>query len=1218
MALNKKGMILGIGLALCLSFLPQTAAAKEDTSPTENWVISLPVDKTESKEDAQATATSDTSPLKNEAAKKSAESALSTVKSKPILLENKVQEKDTEEKAEKKENSSVTDEKIEENAEKGSEKKPLMSLSRTGAGKETDRGVQLSMTEERSYRAVVSFENMTLEELKQANFSWTLSRTKAEAPNDWSLFPHQKLGGPLQDWRTVHTKHEQIKEEYPSKPLFKDIQTKVQMVDGKPSVVLTFRNNKLFGFDGIDIRDRAVVRSAMMDYYGTYHLTLLVNGKAVAAHPFTFRPYDVYRSQKEVDQELPEAVAEARKNGLYADVKQFGSSAQGRAMRTVFVAKSEKDLSDYQALKARVQKDPAGVLKELRDGTLRYKVPVMYSNIHADEIVGADAVMEFLRMLSRNEKVAYRSITGLTEEGKKELAVEMEKDKAVWSKLIEDKVTGIGYIRGNGGISNGSNYDGGIDASADLSEEDFHKYYNSETRVFDPRHILDHVFFILVPSENVDARTVNSRTNGNGFDLNRDNTYQTQPETRAMAQLISKWNPISLHEFHGYYQYYQIEPCSPTHDPNNEYDLFIDTAMKQGEAFAAASLANNRTMNSAKIPLRDYLKKQDDGTVFWEYPFDDMSSSYTPQYAMMHGVNAYTVESAYANADAVRALQFGCVGNADFVVKNRDRMFTNQVMRYLRGVKNIDAEAIRKYYVNQKDEAGAEADVFRPNKNENKNFFPEYYVIPMDAKMQRNRKAAEETIALLLRNDVVVSRLTKAKTVDGVVYPQGSIVINMRQAKRNMANQVLYPNMVIRDWSVGSLYSEPVTNFSAFRGFTMNTLRKVGVFDGALEAITEAPHPTSVVIGKGPVSIIKNNSLEAIQAVNALLKQKAQVSLITAGPMRGNFATPSKNLVGIADRFVLNVLQQGTVPEGRLIQTNLSLYVPRAYAQEAIQDKDGNPVGMVGYKNRLNTNGNWDFFALQKQMGFTLAKSPEEASAIVGSQYPHNDADVAKAIANGKPYVGYTSDALQFVKDTKLSNLQFKLDGDWMGFDALSKVEFPVKDLATAPYEESGDHIMYGFGGDYFLTTPDGGTVLIRTAKNQDPLEAYMTQEYMNGYKGSIQAVRIHKNGKTMRLFANTLTNKAHQQDDYRYLANSIYAEHLLDKNWTLAETGMTSAVKTGKTNAVKKPQTQKEKTAPKTSDVGIESMFALALLSSGLFLMVSMDKKQKHVRTNK
>ena len=59
MALNKKGMILGMGLALCLSFLPQTAAAKDSTPPSENWVISLPEDKTEGKADAQATATSD-------------------------------------------------------------------------------------------------------------------------------------------------------------------------------------------------------------------------------------------------------------------------------------------------------------------------------------------------------------------------------------------------------------------------------------------------------------------------------------------------------------------------------------------------------------------------------------------------------------------------------------------------------------------------------------------------------------------------------------------------------------------------------------------------------------------------------------------------------------------------------------------------------------------------------------------------------------------------------------------------------------------------------------------------------------------------------------------------------------------------------------------------------------------------------------------------------
>ena len=112
-----------------------------------------------------------------------------------------------------------------------------------------------------------------------------------------------------------------------------------------------------------------------------------------------------------------------------------------------------------------------------------------------------------------------------------------------------------------------------------------------------------------------------------------------------------------------------------------------------------------------------------------------MSTSYTPQYAMMHGTNAYTVEAPYGTADAVDALRYGFIGNADFVVQNKDRMFNNQLERFRRGVQNIDADAIRPYYVSQKDEKGAEADTFRPrdskdvNGKTNDNFFPEYYVI---------------------------------------------------------------------------------------------------------------------------------------------------------------------------------------------------------------------------------------------------------------------------------------------------------------------------------------------------------------------------------------------------------------------------------------------------------------------------------------------------------
>ena len=125
------------------------------------------------------------------------------------------------------------------------------------------------------------------------------------------------------------------------------------------------------------------------------------------------------------------------------------------------------------------------------------------------------------------------------------------------------------------------------------------------------------MFFLLVPVENPDGRTYNTRTNGNGFDLNRDNTYQTQPETQAMTKFIASWNPISLHEIHGFYTQYQVEPCTPPHDPNNEYDLFIDTAVSQGEAFISASIANNVSINSAQMPMRDYLKILEDGSTNW-------------------------------------------------------------------------------------------------------------------------------------------------------------------------------------------------------------------------------------------------------------------------------------------------------------------------------------------------------------------------------------------------------------------------------------------------------------------------------------------------------------------------------------------------------------------------------------------------------------------------
>lgn len=113
-----------------------------------------------------------------------------------------------------------------------------------------------------------------------------------------------------------------------------------------------------------------------------------------------------------------------------------------------------------------------------------------------------------------------------------------------------------------------------------------------------------------------------------------------------------------------------------------------------------------------------------------------------------------------------------------------------------------------------------------------------------------------------------------------------------------------------------------------------------------------------------------------------------------------------------------------------------------------------------------------------------------------------------------------------------------------MGFDALTTVEFPEDDIVTATYKAEGDYLMYGYGGNYFVKVPQGAKTLVRTT-DDDFVEGFMCQEFIDKYKGQVQAISVVDGDTDMVLFANTLTNKAHQQDDYRYLTASIYSRAL-------------------------------------------------------------------------
>ncbi|WP_069187972.1 M14 family zinc carboxypeptidase [Bacillus sp. FJAT-27251] len=790
------------------------------------------------------------------------------------------------------------------------------------------------------------------------------------------------------------------------------------------TVKATLEFGLLFNRDNLSNR---TIRTQYQQFIGDYELAMVSpDTETKAATTVKLNVYDEFLFYDQLKPAIDSIFEEAKsENDRYLEYQSLGKSVEGRDLHFVILAKDKKAADKYlnETLPTALE-NPESLQEKIKNGTMGdYQVPVWINNIHPDEVEGVDAQVNLLKEFAVEDEVTFK--TG--KEGKE------------------------------------------------------------ETVTLNVDEVLDDVIFLYMFTNNPDGRVANTRANANGFDLNRDNHYQTQVETQAVTEVIAKWTPLSFLDMHGYVNGFLIEPTTPPHNPNYEYDLLHPAMIEEAHAMGQAGIGNSK-LDSYFIPAQA-----------WEDGWDDMTPAYTATFAMLHGSIGHTIEVPALSQDSYRAMVGAGLGGILYVTENKDELYKNQLEIFKRGVNGEDNRAVDEYYVN------AAGKSIGRQRGENENFFPDYYVIPTDDKEQKNNLEAHNMVDYLLRNGVKVEQSTKNMKVNGTLYPKGTFVVPMNQAKRGLANAMLYKGDNVSDWA--AMYDPIVVNFPALRGFDIHEVRQAGAFDKHTVEVENVTSPTGQITGKTPKQVLANTNNDTIKLVNELLKNGAVVEKATetkAGVNKGDFIVSTKDLQAYGKDYYFEAKSLGT---SNAIKT----------------EKLSQPKVAVTGSSQLR-------FSV-KELGFNIVDQAD-ADVIISDNGTFNVNNLS-----GKDYVGIGLNALNAVKNSgALAGFDFARTSN--GHEGLLKAK--VNDhVLTSGYE--ANELLYTTNGAWITSLPAEAEVLATISGSDD----FYVAGWWPGHeqaKGKTLAFTQNFEDSSITLFANDLAFRAHTQYSYRFLANSIYA----------------------------------------------------------------------------
>ncbi|WP_229074649.1 M14 family zinc carboxypeptidase [Actinoplanes sp. DH11] len=389
---------------------------------------------------------------------------------------------------------------------------------------------------------------------------------------------------------------------------------------------------------------------------------------------------------------------------------------------------------------------------------------------------------------------------------------------------------------------------------------------------------------------NPDGRIAGTRANGNGYDLNRDLTIVSQPETNLIRELAVGVKPIITLDLHGYVSPTLLHPSTPPHNVNNEYDLFIKHALPNalGIEQGLKDLGYAETQ-SARIPFRD------DEPGVW----DDFPPIYVPSFSLLQSSIPYTIEAPLnprgnlTPEERVRRSgintdvhEVAIKKSLDYIQEHRNQLIFDQAEVYRRGWAGEPLRDVPDGYV----PGWGPEDDYRTE-------FPRSYVIPAGDR-QHSAVAAARLVDLLIGSGGRVRQAERPFRAGGRSYPAGSYIVDLHQPKRGIVNSLLEPGADITD-RVSDLYAGPAGWSQGLTwGATVDTLWK------ELPRVRSEQVRDGVVRGGYPAGRVDYRldvqDAADLRAVNDLLDAGARVHRLADGSVVVPWSAGAERLVRAA------------------------------------------------------------------------------------------------------------------------------------------------------------------------------------------------------------------------------------------------------------------------------------------------------------------------------